>query len=281
MEETEYESATACGLVLGIHKDGVSAVARGDKGGRWQRRRQNIGDYYFYFKGEIPNYPNIWGNGARSKRFAENMGRPIIGINLNDRSDRRRFSSSTEAACELGLHVSCVLEVISGKMLSAGGWYFHRERESSDVPMLYGTAAARAKRDVTVYAVNLKSGEKTKHRNATVAGETFGISPGGVSAVILGKRKSERGYWFTYDADAEPPAAFGKASVRFYKEQPVIAVELKTGEKIAFASAKAASERLGISRSSISLILNPHHPKKVAKGYTFELKKEKFGKAAI
>jgi hypothetical protein len=182
-------------------------------------------------------------------------------------------------------HLGGILSLIMARRLSASTcrqwkkrntkaqprWHFHPEGESSDVPMLYGTAAARAKRDVTVYAVNLKSGEKTKHRNATVAGKTFGISPGGVSAVILGKRKSERGYWFTYDADAEPPAAFGKASVRFHKEQPVIAVKLATGEKIAFASAKTASESLRISRSSISLILNPDHPKRAAKGYTFEL----------
>ena len=233
-------------------------------------RRQNIGDYYFYFKGEIPNYPDIWGKGARSKRFAERMGRPIIAINLDDRSDRRHFSSSTEAARELGLLLSCVSEVVSGKTRSAGGWYFHPEGRSSEVPMLYGTAAARAKRDVTVYVVNLKSGEKTKHRNATVAGAAFGISPGGVSAVILGKRKSEKGYWFTHNPHAEPPRRFGKASVRFHKEQAVMAIEVVTGKKAAFSSAKTASERLGIARSSISRILNPSDPKGVAMGYTFE-----------
>ena len=52
MEETEYESATACGLALGIHDDGVAKVARGEKAGGG-KRRQNIGDYYFYFKGDI------------------------------------------------------------------------------------------------------------------------------------------------------------------------------------------------------------------------------------
>ena len=136
------------------------------------------------------------------------MGRPIIAINLNDRSDRHRFSSSTEAARELGFDLSCVLEVVSGKALSAGGWYFHPEGRSSDAPILYGTAAARAKRDVTVHAVNLISGQKTTHRNATVAGAAFGISQSSVCGILSGKRKSENGYWFTHNPHAEPPAQF-------------------------------------------------------------------------
>jgi hypothetical protein len=49
-----------------------------------------------------------------------------------------------------------------------------------------------------------------------------------------------------------------------------MAIEVKTGKKTAFPSAKAASEALGIARSSISLILNPDHPKSTAQGYTFE-----------
>jgi hypothetical protein len=52
--ETEYESATACGNALGIHPDGVAAVARDDINSRGSARRQNIGDYYFYFKGGTP-----------------------------------------------------------------------------------------------------------------------------------------------------------------------------------------------------------------------------------
>ena len=270
MEETEYESATACGLALRIHSDGVAAVARGDMNNRQTARRQNIDDYYFYFKGETPNYPDQWGKGARANRIAEKLGRAIIAINYNDHKDRRRFRSTGEAARELSLHQSSVCQVVQGKELSAGDWFFHAEDDPRDVPTARGGMAARAKRDVTVYAIDLKNGEKTAHRNATVAGQAFGISHGSVSAVLSGKRKSENGRWFTYDFKAKPPAHFGKASVRFYKEQPVMAAELKTGKKSAFASAKAASEALGIARSSISLILNPEHPKTAAQGYTFE-----------
>ncbi len=49
---------------------------------------------------------------------------------LSDRSDRRRFSFTTEAARELGLNLSCVLEVVLGAQISAGGWYFYREGKS-------------------------------------------------------------------------------------------------------------------------------------------------------
>ncbi len=49
-----------------------------------------------------------------------------------------------------------------------------------------------------------------------------------------------------------------------------MAIEVATGKKAAFSSAKAASETLGVARASISRILNPADPKRVAKGYTFE-----------
>ena len=62
MKETEYESATACGLALGIHKDGVSAVARGDKNGRGNARRKDIGDCYSSSQERFQNYPDICGN---------------------------------------------------------------------------------------------------------------------------------------------------------------------------------------------------------------------------
>jgi hypothetical protein len=134
---------------------------------------------------------------------------------------------------------------------------------------------------VTVYAVNLKTGEKTMHRNATVAGKAFGIPQGSVSAILSGKRKSENGFWFTDDPDAEPPKHFGKASVRFHKEQPVMAIELKTRKRTPFVSAKAASEALGIARSSISRILNPGDPKTTAQGYSFEpIGKAKLGRTS-
>jgi hypothetical protein len=270
MEEREYESATACGLALGIHPDGVAAVARGDINSRKSARRQNIGDYYFCFKGEIPQYPKEWGKGARAKRIAEKLGRPIIAINYNDPADRRHFRSTGEAARELGLHQSAVCQVVLGRELSAGEWFFHAEEDPKELPTARGSAATRAKRDVAVYAVNVKTGEKTAHRNASVAGRAFGIGQPSVSAVLSGLRKSENGIWFTYDPNAEPPNRFGKASVRFHKEQPVMAIELKSGKTTPFVSAKAASEALGIAGPSISRILNPRHVKTTAKGYTFE-----------
>jgi hypothetical protein len=49
-----------------------------------------------------------------------------------------------------------------------------------------------------------------------------------------------------------------------------MAIELRTVKRTPFPSAKTASEKLGIARSSISLILNPSDRKKSAQGYTFE-----------
>jgi hypothetical protein len=125
--------------------------------------------------------------------------------------------------------------------------------------------------------VNLVTREKTEHRNATVAGEACGVSQGSVSVILSGRRRSENGFWFTHDPNAEPPTRFGKASVRFHKEQPVMATEIKSGRQTAFRSAKAASEALLISGSLISRILKSGVPKRSAKGYTFEaIEKDKW-----
>jgi hypothetical protein len=249
--ETEYESAHACGLALGIDSDGITAVARGDMNSRGTARRQNIGDYYFYYKGETPNYPDQWGKGARARRIAASQGRAVVAINYNNPSDIRRFQSMGEAARELGVHQSAVSGVARGKELSAGDWFFHFEDEPRELPKLRGSEAVWADRNVTVYAVNLTTGERTEHRNAMAAGQALGISPSSISTVLNRKRKSDSGYWFTSDPIAEPPKRFGKASVRFYKEQPIMAVERKTGMETPFPSAKAASIALGIHRSHI------------------------------
>jgi hypothetical protein len=266
-EETEYESAHACGLALGIHADGVAAVARGDMNSRGTAKRQNIGDYYFYFKGETPNYPDYWGKGARARRIAASQGGAVVAINHNNPSEVRRFQSTGEAARELGLHQSSVSAVARGEDRSGGDWFFHFEDEPRELPKLRGGLAAWADRNVTVYAVNLKMGERTEHRNAMAAGQALGISPSSISTVLNGKRKSDSGYWFTTDPTAEPPKAFGKASVRFYKEQPIMAVELKTGKETPFPSAKAASMALGIHRSHICRVLSRRT--QAAKGYFF------------
>jgi hypothetical protein len=266
-KETEYESAHACGLALGIHSDGVAAVARGDINSRGTARRQNIGDYYFYFKGDLPNYPDHWGKRARARRIAASLGRAVIAVNYNDPSDRRRFQSTGEAARELGVHQSSVSAVARCEELSAGDWFFHFEDEPRELPKLRGSLATWADRNVTVYAVNLKTGERTEHRNAMAAGQALGISPSSISTVLNGKRNSDSGYWFSLDPAAEPPKHFGKASVRFYKEQPIMAVELKTGKETPFPSAKAASMALGIHRSHICRVLKQRAH--AAKGYFF------------
>jgi hypothetical protein len=145
--EREYESATACGNALGIHPDGVAAVARGDINSRGSARRQNIGDYYFYFKGETPHYPDLFGKGARAKRIAEKQGRPIVAVHYETK-ERRRFSSTGEAALVLGLYQSAVSQVVLGNTRSAGDWFFYPEDEPRELPTARGSAATREKRDV-------------------------------------------------------------------------------------------------------------------------------------
>jgi hypothetical protein len=145
--ETECESATACGNALGIHPDGVAAVARGDINSRGSARRQNIGDYHFYFKGETPHYPDLFGKGARAKRIAEKQGRPIVAVHYETK-ERRRFSSTGEAALVLGLYQSAVSQVVLGNTRSAGDWFFYPEDEPRELPTARGSAATREKRDV-------------------------------------------------------------------------------------------------------------------------------------
>ena len=55
-----------------------------------------------------------------------------------------------------------------------------------------------------------------------------------------------------------------------FPPKSVVAINLETGESEVFKSGYEAEKKLGVSRSSISQILNPEHKRTRSKGYTFE-----------
>ena len=64
--------------------------------------------------------------------------------------------------------------------------------------------------------------------------------------LLLEKRKSDNGYWFTSRLETTPPefGEWGKSSVAKHKEIAVIATCIKTGKSFKYKSAKKASEIL-------------------------------------
>ena len=82
-----------------------------------------------------------------------------------------------------------------------------------------------------------------RHQSYSQAAQKTNVTQSSVSAIILGKRKSENGFWFTDDPKRQPPekGQWGKASVSNSKKIPVRATHISTGRISEFDSAKEAA----------------------------------------
>jgi len=111
-----------------------------------------------------------------------------------------------------------------------------------------------------------------RYQSYSQAAQKTGVAQSSVSAIILGKRKSENGFWFTDDPKRQPPerGQWGKASVSHSKKIPVRATHISTGRISQFDSAKEAAETLGLHRSQISRALNSTNKKLRVGSYFFE-----------
>jgi len=135
------------------------------------------------------------------------------------------------------------------------------------MPQIHGAAATREKRDVAVYGVHLRTGERRSFRNCTAADSELSIYKGAAASVASGKRTSAADWWFSFNKDAQPPKAFKGALVAKTRSKPVVAINLETGATREFDSAKAAAAELGMSRAAISYVIKGK--RKSVKGYKF------------
>lgn len=259
-EERWFKSGSDAARHLGMtNVDMPMAVARGD--------RISVGGWWFRFEGDdLATPPESWGEVLRVDAVRRKQGKKVIAISYAT-GEQRTFLTTAEAGTALGVEQSAVSMVARGEDLSAKGWWFKFEGDTTPMPSIHGQKAGRLKRDKTVYAVNLSTGERRKFRNCADADSELEIYKGAAASVASGERISAAGWWFSYDKSLLPPTEFKHALVAKARSKSVVATNLATGREQRFDSAKAAAEILGISRSSISFVISGKLNS--AKGYKF------------
>ncbi len=243
-----FKSSSDAARCLGFtNADMIAAVVRGE--------RHSAGEWWFYSVDDTDaKQPETWGENLRLARVRATFSTPLIGVNLKS-GERREFDSASAAANSLGLFQTSISAVARKAQVSAGGWAFFLKGEPEVLPTLYGSALIRSKRDRAVYGLHLKTGEKRVFRNCTAADHELSLHAGAASSVALNQRASAGGWCFSYSSDVKAPPLTGSALVAAARSKPVVGVNLTSGQRRTFPSAKAASEELGMSRASIAHVL--------------------------
>lgn len=261
-EEIMFRSGAAAARELGFENvDKAMAVAR--------RERASAEGWWFRFLDDLESKPpEVWGEKLRVESVRKLQGKSIAAINLKT-NERKIFETVNSAAIALGLEQSQVSAVANRKALSAKGWWFCFLGEQEVAPQLFGSQAARAKRDRQVWAVNLKTKERMCFRNCTEASLSLGLFQGAAAGVVSGARASAGDWWFSYDENGQPPLLTKGALVAAARSIAVVAHHLESGTEHHYDSAKQAAEKLGMSRAAISKCLSGKSNS--VKGYRFTL----------
>ena len=268
MEETKYSSGSEAARSLDIHMDIPADVANK------LSKKDYHQDWYFYYADDKPIYPKLWGKGARGIKFRKARGKPVIVVPFAETEKLQRFDSGVEAANFIGCSQSDIYAVCAGKQISVHGYFCYFEDEPKGLPDRFGIEASSFSRSSPVWSLDLNRTKPKliRHQSHSQAAKNTGTTQSSVSAIILGKRNSENGFWFTDDPKRQPPEKghWGKASVSHSKKIPVRAIHISTGRISEFDSAKEAAETLGLNRSQISRALNSTDKKLRVGSYFFE-----------
>lgn len=268
MKETSFTSGSAAARKLKIHMDIPADVANK------LSKRDYHGDWYFYYKGNKPDYPKVWGKNARVIKFRQSKGRPIVFINLKNKNEIKEYPSAIEASEKLGCSATDIYSVCAGRQKSVKGYFCFYKDEPKEIPSSFGYNSMRITKSIPVWSLNLndKKAKLIKHLNQSEASKFTEVHQSSISSILLGKRKSDNGYWFTSRLETTPPkfGEWGKSSVAKYKEIAVVATCVKTGKKFNYESSLKASKKLSIKNSSISRAINDKKTKRIAGGFFWE-----------
>lgn len=264
-KERRFKSGSDAARQLGMtNPDMPMSVARGD--------RTSAAGWWFRFKDDVTKKPpTSWGETFRIEQVRRKQGKNIIAVNYKT-LEEREFRTAAQAAQELGIEQSQVSTIAAGKteLVSAKGWWFRFKDDEKEIPLAHGAKLTRLKRDRTVFATNLSTGELREFRNCTVADIELDIYKGAAASVASGDRTSAADWWFSFNKEQKPPTDFKFALVAKARSKPVVAINLENSEEITYPSAKNAGEILGIPRSSISNVITGKL--KSVKGFMFRLK---------
>lgn len=122
-------------------------------------------------------------------------------------------------------------------------------------------------RRMAIVAVRVKTGETLYFESQQEAARQLGIDQSSINDVIHGRKTHVRGWYFA--KQNEGVCDLGHIDLhRHAKKPPIRAINLKTDEKIEFRGLTAAANYLGLSVSSISMVLRGKLSS--AKGWVFE-----------
>lgn len=116
-----------------------------------------------------------------------------------------------------------------------------------------------AENDRPVVGVHLPTGKQKRFKSASAASRFLNfVNIDAVAAIARGERKSKDDWWFRYEEDSErsPPLRWGEdlrvALLREMFGKRVIAINLKTKERLVFDTFSIAAKSLKINQSQIS-----------------------------
>lgn len=127
--------------------------------------------------------------------------------------------------------------------------------------------AANEKRSRPLQAKNIKTGVVLDFPSQCEASRRLGIDQSSIGSVISGKR-THVGNWTFADAGEYFPDLSDVNLNRHRKKPWIVATDIETGEEIKFQGLTRAAEKLGLSVSSVSMVLSGKM--RSAKGWTFE-----------
>lgn len=116
-EETEYISQQEAARILGLDQSSISAVLRGVS--------HRAGRYYFYYTNN-PKHIDV----KRYKRFRQ--GERVRAIDLYS-GESYVYRNQTEAARALGMSISSISQILSGKLSRIKGYTFESVEEDGYV----------------------------------------------------------------------------------------------------------------------------------------------------
>lgn len=125
---------------------------------------------------------------------------------------------------------------------------------------------ANQKRRMPIKAVKLSSGRILDFNSQREASRMLGIRQSEISAVICGKRKHANGYYFYVDENELPIDINNYKYVRH--NVPIRAIDIRTGDEFIFNGQTEVARELGMSVSSVSMVLSGKM--RSARGYIFE-----------
>jgi predicted XRE-type DNA-binding protein len=181
-EERHFKSVSLAAKAFGVHQSTISGVAMGEY--------MSAKSWWFCYLDDDRKMPTSFGD----KATREKRDKKVYAINLGN-GERREYRNATVASDDLDLYESAASRVISGKITSAGGWWFTHDGAEKP-PTEYAGALVAKYKSIPVIAENIETGEIQRFANAKRASEALGIQRSSISNIIRGKRKNAKGYTF-------------------------------------------------------------------------------------